>query len=415
MASEIQSCYAFTFRLGFRILLFITICLAHLNAHALEADEILVIANQNMNTGIALAQYYMLKRAIPEKNLITLNVTTNETCSRADYDTRIAEPVREFLKKYSNNKYGIRCLVLVFGVPLKISSSVNSSKNLTNKSIDSKNKILNLPTQTTRASIDSEIALLLLKDHPLAGWIPNPYYLGLGNRKVSIGKEDIFMVSRLDGPSAHIVRRIIDDSIYAENNGLDGIAYFDARWPLNNTRKLSGYDLYDNSIHRAASRVRKSALSVVVNDSSELFGPGECPDASLYCGWYSLANYVDSFTWKRGAIGYHIASEECVTLKRKDSRVWCKMMLEKGVAATIGPVGEPYVQAFPMPEIFFGFLVDGYLTLAECYLISNPFLSWKMVLIGDPLYRPFYKNIKHASNFFSPKTIDSYIKKKQRK
>jgi len=67
-------------------------------------------------------------------------------------------------------------------------------------------------------------------------------------------------------------------------------------------------------------------------------------------------------------------------------------MLEKGVAATIGPVGEPYVQAFPVPEIFFGYLVDGYLSLAESYLISTPYLSWKMVLVGDPLYRPFKKN-----------------------
>jgi len=65
------------------------------------------------------------------------------------------------------------------------------------------------------------------------------------------------------------------------------------------------------------------------------------------------------------------------------------MMLEKGVAATIGPVYEPYVESFPVPEIFFSLLIDGYLSLAECYFISTPFLSWQMVLIGDPLYRPF--------------------------
>jgi uncharacterized protein (TIGR03790 family) len=64
-------------------------------------------------------------------------------------------------------------------------------------------------------------------------------------------------------------------------------------------------------------------------------------------------------------------------------------MLEKGVAATLGPVSEPYVNAFPLPELFFGLLVDGNLTLAECYLISIPYLSWKMVLVGDPLYQPF--------------------------
>jgi len=57
-------------------------------------------------------------------------------------------------------------------------------------------------------------------------------------------------------------------------------------------------------------------------------------------------------------------------------------MLDNGIAATIGPVSEPYVSAFPLPEVFFGFLVDGDLTLAECYLVSIPFLSWKMVLNG---------------------------------
>jgi uncharacterized protein (TIGR03790 family) len=87
-----------------------------------------------------------------------------------------------------------------------------------------------------------------------------------------------------------------------------------------------------------------------------------------------------------GSVGYHIASQECQTLKG-NSNLWCKKMLDNGITATIGPVGEPYVQAFPMPEIFFKYLAEGYLTLAESYIISLPYLSWKMVLVGDPLYR----------------------------
>ena len=59
------------------------------------------------------------------------------------------------------------------------------------------------------------------------------------------------------------------------------------------------------------------------------------------------------------------------------------------MAATIGPVYEPYVQAFPLPDIFFNALTEGYLCLGEAYLVSLPFLSWQMVLIGDPLYKPF--------------------------
>jgi hypothetical protein len=54
-------------------------------------------------------------------------------------------------------------------------------------------------------------------------------------------------------------------------------------------------------------------------------------------------------------------------------------------------VGEPYVQAFPPPEIFFALLLDGSYTLVETYFLSLPSLSWQMVLVGDPLYRPFWK------------------------
>jgi uncharacterized protein (TIGR03790 family) len=72
------------------------------------------------------------------------------------------------------------------------------------------------------------------------------------------------------------------------------------------------------------------------------------------------------------------------------------MMLEKGAGATIGPVSEPYLQAFLIPDAFFGLLIDGRLTLAECYALSNPFWSWQMVLIGDPLYRPF-KNSRNGN------------------
>jgi uncharacterized protein (TIGR03790 family) len=62
-------------------------------------------------------------------------------------------------------------------------------------------------------------------------------------------------------------------------------------------------------------------------------------------------------------------------------------MIDNGIAATIGPVGEPYVQSFPVPEVFFAYLLKGGLSLAESYLLSVPYISWKMVLVGDPMYR----------------------------
>lgn len=405
--------------------MFSTICLA------LEPDEILVIANRNAARSVGLAKYYMKKRKLPEENLIKLWVTDNETCSRYDYEKKIVAPVRRYLEKV-NPAWRIRCLVIMYGMPLKIAPPklTNKEKNeiegLNNQKHELKNQLQNLKkhssissnysNKTTNlkrelniinkkiskfkrksdrsSSLDSEIALVMNKEYSLAGWLPNPYFISFNKQKFLIGKDKVLMTSRLDGPSDEIVKRIIDDSINAETDGLKGIAYFDARWPDPGDKKVSGYGFYDKSIHLAADTFKKNKIMPVVkNDTGELFNYGECPESAIYCGWYRLANYVDAFVWQPGSIGYHIASSECTTLKRKNSRVWCKMMLEKGISATVGPVGEPYVQAFPVPEIFFGFLADGNLTLAECYIISIPYLSWKMVLIGDPLYRPF-KNQK---------------------
>ena len=204
--------------------------------------------------------------------------------------------------------------------------------------------------------------------------------------------ESPLMVARLDGPSSEIVRRIIDDSLSAEKSGLSGMACFDARWPepAQKEKKLAGYAFYDVSIHGAAARVRDSGfMPVIIDDMEGLFPENKCGATALYCGWYSLAKYIDAFDWVPGAIGFHIASQECQTLRRPSSQVWCKRMLEDGASAVIGPVGEPYIQAFPIPELFFGLLAEARLTLVECYALSVPFRSWKMVLVGDPLYRPF--------------------------
>jgi uncharacterized protein (TIGR03790 family) len=241
-----------------------------------------------------------------------------------------------------------------------------------------------------RASVDSELSVVKAADAPIGGWLENPFYIGLGKREAPVSKAEVLMVSRLDGPDPAIVKRIIDDSLAAEKNGLAGAACFDARWPMEDTDTTSAYRRYDRAIQRTARRLEESGrLPVVVDTDPALFQPGQCPRPALYCGWYSLAKYVDAFDWQKGAVGFHVASRECATLKTENSQVWCKRMIEEGVCATVGPVGEPYLQSFPRPEVFFGFLTEGVLSLAECYTVSLPYLSWKMVLIGDPLYRPF--------------------------
>lgn len=385
---------------------------------ALEPAEILIVANRNSAAGVDLARYYARQRKIPEANLLLLTLPVAEICSRDIYQRQIAAPVRAYLAAIKPS-WRIRCLVLIYGLPLKVrpsrqtdgedavdfknrqkalqelvdnqGSNSQSPSALDDELESVRNQLGQLKVTRDRwASVDSELTVVRAADAPVGGWIENPFYVGFSDRAEAIPRKDVLMVSRLDGPSAIDVKRIIDDAIFAEKGGLSGTAYFDARWPMRQTPANGGYQVYDRSIHRAAQTVQLSGkMPVVLDEASALFQPGQCPDAALYCGWYSLGTYVDAFKWRRGAVGFHIASRECTTLKKKKSQVWCKRMIEKGVCATVGPVGEPYVQAFPMPELFFGFLAEGVLSLAECYMVSLPFLSWKMVLIGDPLYRPF--------------------------
>jgi uncharacterized protein (TIGR03790 family) len=406
--------------------IFLAFVFAILLVHPVQAradltpERIVVVANRNVPEGIELANYYMKKRGVPLRNLLTLQTSRQERISREEYDRDIASPVRDFLGRNSDPERSAACLVLMYGIPLRIDSPAPSAeersreerlqkrseelqerarasekespaaaKALKEESNRAHWEALRAGKRLDGASVDSEIALVEEAAYSLEGWLPNKYFVLLRGKNIPNMPQKVLLVSRLDGPTPQVVRRVIDDSMQAEKAGLTGKAYFDARWPGKGDKNLSPYEFYDRAIHNAARVVEKSGrMPVVLDEKERLFQPGEAPDAALYCGWYSLAKYVDAFTWARGAVGYHIASSECTTLKAGPSSVWCKMMLEKGVAATIGPVAEPYVQAFPLPDVFFDCLLGGH-ELSVCYGASNPMLSWQMILIGDPLYRPF--------------------------
>lgn len=246
-----------------------------------------------------------------------------------------------------------------------------------------------LQKNETYASFDSELALLRFPDYPLFRWLPNLLHYGFD---VIPNKPPTMMVARLSAPSADLVMKLIDASIAAEKTGLQGTIYLDARGMSYDAKKdqTGSYGQYDESVRDLAERLKAHAkMKVVLNNESTLFQAGECPDAALYCGWYSLGKYVDAFEWKPGAVGYHMASMEAQTLRNPKSEVWCNAMLRDGVAATLGPTYEPYLAAFPLPDDFFPLLLTGQYTLAEVYYRTLPFNSWVMVLVGDPLYNPF--------------------------
>jgi len=386
---------------------------------ALQPDEILIVANSDIAESVALAEYYCAKRKIPTGNILALplGAALADTISRDGYQSRLAEPVRQELTR--RRFVGpIRCLLTTYGVPFRVGKRgiLKDRQDRLNRlreqqvllkarrralrqqgnSLRDIQKIENvlrlLQSQIdltlgkeTSASVDSELSMVLFNGYELYRWQPN-------RLKDSTLYWDFrtLMVCRLDGPSLDIARKLVDKSIAAEKRGLKGVAYVDSGYSLRVRKPL--YREFDRSLGDLALMIKtQTQMPVVQQRTAELFPAGQCPSTALYCGWYSLRNYVDAFDFVDGAIGYHISSLEAVNLRDPNSSQWCPAMLKDGITATLGAVAEPYLQSIPRPDEFFAELLNGR-CLVEAYYATKPFNSWQLVLIGDPLYRPFRKH-----------------------
>lgn len=385
---------------------------------ALEPDEILIIANGNRSESLAIAQYYCAKRGVPAENILTLRLGTklNYTISRANYEKQMAEPIRERLLSLGSSGH-IKCLLTTYGVPVKVggrgplegqvdklkqlrglveqekheleqlkkNGSAKQKGNANRKLALLQSKINSILGKETGASVDSELSMVLFGNYELYRWRPNI----LKNNLVDFSFNSL-MVCRLDGPQILIAKGLVNKAIIAEKTGLTGIAYIDSRG-IAEDRKRYSFGYYDQSLRDLAAFTRlRTKLTVREERTEKLFAAGACPRTAIYCGWYSLKKYIDAFDFVDGAIGYHISSWEAVNLRDPNSSQWCPAMLKDGITATLGAVAEPYLHSFPEPKAFFMELYNGR-CLVEAYYRTKPFNSWQLVLIGDPLYRPFKK------------------------
>jgi uncharacterized protein (TIGR03790 family) len=242
-----------------------------------------------------------------------------------------------------------------------------------------------LGTQTG-ASVDSELTnfWLLPSNIQISNRQPNPLYMHRENP--SPPSYPLMLVSRIDGPTPGIVRRNIDATITTEKEqSLSGKFLIDARGiPWNQRDDFGTWDRYLTSLARNSNTGKK--FTIEYDGRSEL--ADETKDIGLYVGWYQVRQYKDAYSFKKGAIGYHIASSEAMSIRNPEEKGWCKNMLERGVVATLGAVNEPYLDSFPIPTDFFNLLLSGKYQLAEVYYLTTKYISWQLVLFGDPLYQP---------------------------
>ncbi|MEE8575635.1 MAG: TIGR03790 family protein, partial [candidate division Zixibacteria bacterium] len=353
-------------RIGTVILLALVYCES---TSALEPDEILVIANQDSTESGRIARYYCRKRGVPDKNILSLPLGANlsDTINRNDYEKQLAEPIRKrLLASEFHGKF--RCLLTTYGVPFKVEGR-NPLRNqqdklkelkelikLEKKKIEqlkqndsaeykqsnrrltkSQLQIARINGKETNASVDSELSMVLFEDYDLYRWQPNK----LKNDVLGLSFKTL-MVSRLDGPDDRIVTGLVDKAIEAEKTGLKGIAYIDSRGIIRND--MFGH--FEKSLRNLATLTElRTDIPVKEERTAKLFASDSCPRTAIYCGWYSLKKYVDAFDFVDGAVGYHIASFEAVSLRDPNSSQWCPSMLRDGITATLGAVSEPYLHS----------------------------------------------------------------------
>ena len=136
------------------------------------------------------------------------------------------------------------------------------------------------------------------------------------------------------------VKRIIQESIEVENPGLDGTIALDGTeyspWmPKGNPTLFGVFDQHFRNL--AALLSAKTQLKLVVDEKEAPFPPHSVKNVAIYCGWYSPGKYVPGCDFVKGAVGYHVASFEMVTLHGKNAPGWVPGLLNDGIDARPRP------------------------------------------------------------------------------
>lgn len=395
-------------RLALGLLLMMLAVPAAPRAQASEGEQVVVAYNKRMKGSQEVAEHYARARGVPKDHIIALDVRPEETISREIFDNDIREPLARQIARRGLWKTGpltirdtngapvrtvtavteskIRYLVLCYGVPLRILPATNLTERV--------DPALRPEMRRNEAAVDSELAFLPLarRDLTLSGPAPNHAY-GATNPAAFHPTNALLMVARLDGPTAEIARGLVDKALIAERDGLWGRAYFDLRGITNGP-----YAQGDRWIAAAAEIARLVGFDTVVEGTGALF-PASTPMShiALYAGWYAqnvtgpfMLNTVE---FVPGALAYHLHSFSAPTLRSRTVG-WAGPFLATGVTATLGTVWEPYLSGTPDVGVLFARLLVNGFTFGEAAYSSTVMLSWMTTVVGDPLYRPFGRDLR---------------------
>lgn len=372
-------------------------CIALVIAPALRADDLamrtVILVNSLQPESVALGRDYAKQRGIPAANLVALAMPTEETIRWHAFVDRVWQPLQDELllrgwisglfaaggerdglgrRKVKLTGHRMAYLVVCRGTPLRI----EPDPSLRLKAVVAGRTEENT---TNQGAVDSELTMLAIGGYDLAGWLPNPYF---NTARPPAVASLVVKVSRLDGPTWEDARGLVRSALAGEREGLGGRYYVDTGGP---------FEAGDTWLEETARQLGWLGLAGEVDRNKSTFGPeAKITDAAWYFGWY--AGELNGpfaqpgFRFRPGAIALHIHSFSAETL-HSPMKNWCGPLVARGAAATFGNVYEPYLALSERPDLLVAALVRGE-TLGDAAYAAMPALSWKAIVIGDPLYRP---------------------------
>lgn len=357
-------------------------------AEAQGPANILLVVNSTSQNSREIGEYYREKRGVPAQQVCRVAAPDREHIDRASFDNNIQRPLMDCLRN-GGLQDRVLYLVLTKGVPLVIDGQGGQNGD--------------------QASVDSELTLLyqdlITRQHPLRGKVQNPYAVKNSRTspmvRFSHREFPMYLVTRLDGYDAAEVKALIDRGLRAKPEG---------RFLLD--LKQDDETPGNGWLRQTADRLRAAGIapSRIVLEQSRVFVTGETGLLG-YASWGSndpannsrflkhkwepgalLAEFVssDGRTFERPPAGWNIGKWDGPrsNFYKNTPQSLIADYLAEGVTGAAGYVDEPFLPAYARPQVLFPAYVSG-LNLAESFYSALPDLSWKAVVIGDPLVQPF--------------------------
>ena len=166
-------------------------------AAAQSGENVLVVINSKSEASVQIGEAYARARAVPQNQVVRLEMSTAETVSRPEYEGTIEGPISAALARHSLQDK-VLYIVLTKGVPIRVEGTV--------------------AREGTVASVDSELTLLYRKmvgvRIPVPGRVRNSYYLDAKNiaeaRYFTRIDSDLYLVTRLDGFTVDDALKLIE-------------------------------------------------------------------------------------------------------------------------------------------------------------------------------------------------------------